>query len=200
MTPRFVTLETFVPDDSLLTRDGPSQAAADEDRLAAYEKGYNAGWEDAVAAQDAELTRLRNELGRQLEDLSFTYREAHSHVLRTLEPLLRDMVGKVLPAVARQSLGEVVLEQLLPLAEKLAGAPLEIATHPDNVAAVKALVADRAAFPAVVRGEVSLGLGQAHFRIGPAERVIDLDGAIAAIGEAVTGFFFTEKREVGTYG
>ena len=200
MSLRAFKLETFRPEDSHLTRSSVSEAAADAEKLAAYEKGYEAGWEDAVAAQDADLTRLRNELGRQLADLSFTYHEAHSHVLRTLEPLLRDMVSKVLPAIARQSLAEVILEQLRPLAEKLAGAPMQITTHPDNLATVRDLVAVTAGLPVEVRGEASLGLGQAHFRIGMTERTVDLDGAIAAIGAAVTGFFALEREEVATYG
>lgn len=200
MRMRAVQLESFTPAATSLTRDSLSEAEAEEVKLAAYEKGYNAGWEDAVAAQDDDLTRLRNELGRNLQDLSFTYHEAHSHVLRTLEPLLRDMVAKVLPAVAREALCQVVLEHLRPLAEELATGPMEIATHPDNLRAVEDLVVGKAGFPVVVRGEPSLGLGQAHFRIGASERRVDLDGAITAIGDVVSGFFAVEKKEVKAHG
>jgi flagellar biosynthesis/type III secretory pathway protein FliH len=200
LTMRALQLETFTPAAPSLTRDSLSEAEAEEVKLAAYEKGYNAGWEDAAAAQDDDLIRLRNELGRNLQDLSFTYHEAHSHVLRTLEPLLKDMVGKVLPAIAREALGQVVLEHLRPLAVELATGPMEITTHPDNVSAVEDLVVEKAGFPVAVRGEPSLGLGQVHFRIGASERKVDLDGAIAAISEAVSGFFVVEKKEVKAHG
>ncbi len=200
MRPRIFQLETFTPVETSLTRDSLSESEAEEVKLAAYEKGYNAGWEDAAAAQDDDLVRLRNELGRNLQDLCFTYHEAHSHVLRTLEPLLRDMVAKVLPALARESLGQMVLEHLRPLAAELATGPMEIATHPDNVKAVEELVVGKAGFPVIVKGVPTLGLGQAHFRIGTAERRVDLDGAIDAIGEAVSGFFVVEKKEVKAHG
>ena len=45
-----------------------------------------------------------------------------------------------------------------------------------------------------------LGPGQAQFRIGPTERVIDLDGVIAAIAAAVSGFFDIEKQELKSHG
>lgn len=196
MTIRALQLETFTPAETSLTRDSLSETEAEEVKLVAYEKGYNAGWEDAAAAQENDLIRLRNELGRNLRDLSFTYHEAHSHVLRTLEPLLRDMVAKVLPAIAREALCPVILEHLRPLAEELATEPMEIVTHPDNLRAVEDLVAGKAGFPVAVRGEPSLGLGQAHFRIGASERRVDLDGAIAAIGDVVSGFFAVERKGV----
>jgi flagellar assembly protein FliH len=197
---RALPLETFTPAETSLTRDCLSEVEAEEVKLAAYEKGYNAGWEDAIAAQDDDLVRLRNELGRNLQDLSFTYHEAHSHVLRTLEPLLNDMVAKVLPAIARDSLSQVVLENIRPLAVDLAAGPMEIAIHPDNLSTVEELVVGKAGFPVTVRAEPSLGLGQAHFQIGASERRVDLDGAIAAISEAVSGFFVVEKKESKAHG
>lgn len=200
MISRVLKLETFAPSDPDLTRDNVTDTEAEEVRLAAYEQGYSAGWEDAVAAQDADLTRLRNELGQNLQDLAFTYHEAHSHVLRTLEPLLRDMVAKVLPAIARETLGHMVVEELRPLVADLTGAPLTIATHPDNVAMIEDLVIARAKFPAELRADPTLGPGQAQFRIGPAERVVDLDGVIAAIAGAVAGFFDIEKQELKSHG
>ena len=200
MISRILKLETFTPADPGLTRDNVTDTVAEEVRLAAYEQGYSAGWDDAVAAQDADLTRLRNELGQNLQDLAFTYHEAHSHVLRTLEPLLRDMVAKVLPAVAREALGQMVVEELRPLVADLTDAPLSIVTHPENVSMIEDLVIAHARFPAEVRADPTLGPGQAQFRIGPTERVIDLDGVIAAIAAAVSGFFDIEKQELKSHG
>ena len=199
MISRILKLETFTPADPGLTRDNVTDTVAEEVRLAAYEQGYSAGWDDAVAAQDADLTRLRNELGQNLQDLAFTYHEAHSHVLRTLEPLLRDMVAKVLPAVAREALGQMVVEELRPLVADLTDAPLSIVTHPENVSMIEDLVIAHVKFPAEVRADPTLGPGQAQFRIGPTERMIDLDGAIAAIAGAVSGFFDIEKQELKSH-
>lgn len=200
MSLRALRLETFAPQTIGLMRDDLSEAEAEEARLAAYEQGYTAGWDDAAAAQNADITRLRNELGQSLQDMSFTYHEAHSHVLRTLEPLLRDMVSAVLPSLSREALVPLVLEQMKPLAAELAGQPMQILTHPDNVVLVEDLVRGRAGLPVAVRGEPTLGRGQAHFRIGASERIVDLDGAVATIGEAVAGFFQLEKEEIKAHG
>lgn len=200
MSLRALRLETFTPEAFGLMRDDLSEAEAEEERLAAYEQGHRAGWDDAIAAQSVDMTRLRTDLGQSLQDLSFTYHEAHSHVLRSLEPLLRDMVSVVLPAVARETLAPILLDELKPLAAELAGAPVEIVTHPDNLALVEDLVVSRAGFPATLRGEPTLGRGQAHFRTGAAERVIDLDGAMATISEAVSAFFHITKEESRAHG
>lgn len=200
MSLRALRLETFMPQTIGLMRDDVSEAEAEEARLAAYEQGYTAGWDDAAAAQSDDMTRLRNELGQSLQDMSFTYHEAHSHVLRTLEPLLRDMAGAVLPALSRETLVPILLEEMKPLAAELAGQPVEIATHPDNVALVEEMIRARAGFPIIVRSEPTLGRGQAHFCIGTAERIVDLDGAVAAIRGAVAGFFQLEKEEIKAHG
>ena len=78
-------------------------AGAEDARLASFEDGYKAGWDDAIAAQDKETARIRADFARSLEDLGFTYTEAHRHVLNAIEPLLRDMVCKVMPRMAHRA-------------------------------------------------------------------------------------------------
>ena len=198
--PRRPQLEVFdIPD-----RGGPrtdiGQGELEEARLAAYEKGYTAGWDDAIAAQDAEIARLRADLGRNLEDLSFTYHEAHSHVLRTLEPLLQDMVTKVLPAIARETIGHVALDHLRPLAKGLAGVPITVVANPANRDAIERLFVAEAGFPLRFEEEPSLGEGQVYLRLGESESRVDLDGVIAAISAAVAAFFRIEKHEERRHG
>lgn len=176
------------------------QQDLEEARLQSYEQGYSAGWDDAVAAQDAEIARLRADLGRNLEDLSFTYHEAHSHVLRTLEPLLHDMVTKVLPAINRESLGHVVLDHLRPLARELAGAPIAVVANPVNRPLIERLLTAEADFPLSFADEPSLGEGQVYLKLGEAESRVDLDGVIAAISAAVSAFFRIEKQEERRHG
>lgn len=193
MASRF-QLEVFEVPDISPEKVNVSTADFEEMRLAAFEKGYTAGWDDAVAAQDAEQARLRADLARNLEDLSFTYAEARAHVLQAMEPLLRDMVAKVLPALARDSLAPVVLETLLPLAEEMAGAAITVVVNPANRPAVEALLTARKTLPLTFVEEPSLGEGQVYLRMGDAESRIDLDGVIAAIGRAVAGFFAMQNE------
>lgn len=195
-----IQLEVFELSDMTDDRVELGQAELEECRLAAYEQGYTAGWDDAVAAQDGEVARLRADLGRNLEDLSFTYHEAHSHVLRTLEPLLHDMVTKVLPAIARESLGQMVLDHLRPMAKELADQPITLVANSANRELLEGLVVAEAPFPLTFREEPSLGDGQVYLRLGEAESRIDLDGVISAISAAVSAFFRIEKQEERHHG
>lgn len=192
---RRLQLEVFEAPEHAPRQRELAQVEIEEARLQAYEQGYTAGWDDAVAAQDAEVARLRGDLGRNLADLSFTYHEAHSHVLRTLEPLLRDMVTKVLPALTRETLGHVVLDHLRPLAHELAGAPIAVVANPVNRAIIERLLVAEADFPVIVREEESLGEGQVYLKLGEVESQIDLDGVIAAMAAAVSAFFSVERQE-----
>ncbi|MGB3313193.1 MAG: flagellar biosynthesis protein [Albidovulum sp.] len=198
--PRRVQLEVFELTDMTDERVELGQAELEECRLAAYEQGYTAGWDDAVAAQDGEVSRLRAELGRNLEDMSFTYHEAHSHVLRTLEPLLNDMVSKILPAIAREALAPLVLEHLQPVAKDLADQPVSLVANPANRELLERLVVADAPFPLIFEEEASLGDGQVYLKFGADETRIDLDGVIEAISGAVSGFFRIEKHEERRHG
>lgn len=195
MAPR-LRLEVFELPQQQATADRVQVSSADfeEMRLQAFEKGYTAGWDDAVAAQDAEASRLRADLARNLQELSFTYHEARSHVLQAMEPLLRDMVAKVLPAIAQQTLAPVVMETLRPLAEEMAGAAITVVVNPASRTAVEALLTAEKTLPLTFVEEPTLNEGQVYLRMGDAESRIDLDGVIAAIGNAVAGFFAMQSE------
>ncbi len=89
------------PDPGLVTTQ---VSAIEESKLASYEQGYKAGWDDAAAALAEDQTRIRADLARNLQQLSFTYQEARSHILKAVEPLLEEMVGRLLPDMARETL------------------------------------------------------------------------------------------------
>lgn len=171
------------------------QAEVEEVRLTAYEKGYSAGWDDAISAQNADVARLRSDLGHNLMEMSLSYRDARRHVLGTLEPLLNDMVGKVLPAIAHQTLGHIILEQLRPVAETLASAPITVKTAPATHEMVEKLLTGEAGLPVRVIAEPTLSDGQAYLKLAESEVLVDLDGVIAAISSAVTDYFRIENDE-----
>jgi flagellar assembly protein FliH len=192
---RHLQLETFdLPDIAERLPEG-LQAEVEDLRLNAYEQGYAAGWDDALAAQNSEITRLRSDLGRNLVEMSLSYRDARRHVLGTLEPLLRDMVCKVLPTIAHATLGQIILEQLNPVAESLSSGPVIVKTSPANRDSVDALLTKQTGLPIRVVAEPTLGEGQAFVKLADTEEHVDLDGMITAIAEAVTAFFRTEKDE-----
>ena len=192
---RRLKLDVFKAHDATEAEADQVSAVVFEDaRLAAYETGYSAGWEDAITAQADDQTRLHADFAQNLEALSFTYHEARGHVLRTLEPLLRDMVAKVLPDTARQALGQIVLDTLRPVAATLAATPVCIVLHPASRVLVEPLLRAKGTFPFTIVEESSLGEMQAYLRLGDTEQRVDLDGVIASIATAVDSFFHIERQ------
>ncbi|WP_339109012.1 flagellar biosynthesis protein [Thioclava sp. GXIMD4216] len=167
----------------------------EEIKLAAFEKGYSAGWEDAVAAQNAEQARLRADLGQNLQALSFTFHEARQHVLDAMRPLLVDMTAKVLPVVARQTLAQTIAEQVMPLADGLADTPLTVVVNPNSIEQVQELLSQEKSLPLTFVAEETLGEGQVYLRFGGKETHIDLDGVIALIGDAIASYFGAVQKE-----
>ena len=191
-------LEIFESDES----GGPAEtvvldiSALEEAKLASYDSGYAAGWEDATAAQSGDQSRIRAELARNLQALSFTYQEARSHVRRALEPLLTETVGKLLPEIARASLGSIVLDALMPMSETLADAPVVMVLNPASRPAVEALISEATGLPIVIEEEATLGEGQVYLRLGGSEACVDLDRATAEIMTALRGFFDLSNTEI----
>jgi flagellar biosynthesis/type III secretory pathway protein FliH len=175
--------------------DSPEQNAVEEAKLASFEQGYSAGWEDAAATQADDQSRLKGDIARNLQALGFTFQEARVHVLRAVEPLVAAIVGQLLPRLAREALAPVVLETLLPLVEALGETPVSVMVAPSSRAAVEPFLTLNSGLPLTIVEEPSLGEGQVFLRMGDAEARVDLDSAVAAITEAVRGFYTLLKEE-----
>lgn len=174
---------------------GLSEEAIEAQRLESFEEGYKAGWDDAVAARDAEAAQISAGIAATLQDLSFTYNEAYAHMVKALEPLLERMVGSMLPALARDALKHHVLDELNALARELGRAEAIVHVAPGEVEALEPLVAE-AGFPIRVAGDPELGEGQARLRFGEAERQVDLDEVLARVRRAVAAFCHETEREL----
>ncbi len=183
-------LEEFeTPAEPLDTADA-AQVALEEVRLEAFDSGYRAGWDDAMTAQSEEQNRIRADLARNLQALSFTYFEARGHVIRALAPLLREMAGRVMPEIARQTLPALVAEALENHAEAAAARPMTLVVNPTNRAAVEKVVAE-SPLPLFLVEEPSLGDGQVYLRFDETEERIDIDAALSGIAQAVSDYLAT---------
>lgn len=197
---RLYALESFDDLAGLPPGSTVSTTEFEEARLASYESGYAAGWEDAIGAQEDEIGRLRADLGQNLRDMALSYGAARNHVLKSLEPLLREMVSKVLPQMARAALADVVVDTLRPLAAEMASAPVVVRTHPDNRAAIARVIGQNPDLPITIRDEPSLALGQAFLVAGTHEAAVDLDRAIGEIAGAVQAYFLSDNPQEPSHG
>ncbi|KIN65939.1 ABC transporter, ATP-binding [Sulfitobacter noctilucae] len=164
-------------------------------RLTGFEAGYQAGWEDAVKAQVDADAKLTADFVNTLQDMSFTYHEAYAKLNEGMKPLFAQLVAKLLPEVAAQSLGVHVLSQISALTAAESGSTIEIVVSPAKEAAVRKLLDDQAAVPFVLATEASMTAGQVYLRAGSTEREINLDAVLKGISDAISAFVHTAQEE-----
>ena len=173
-----------------------SEAEIEGQKLEAFEKGYRAGWDDAVKAQSDDRTRISSAFGQHLQDLSFTYHEAYTQVMNAVTPLLDEMVRSLLPELARQTLGQHIVEQLQAMSLEIGRMDVVVAVRPERIEAVKPLLDQDFGFPIRLTADDSLAEEQADIRFGATERQIDLSDLAASLAEAVAGFAHDNQRKM----
>lgn len=189
-------LEIFEPLRAPAEPDVVSQDdTVKEDRLEAYEQGYRAGWDDAAKAEAEDQRKIRMDLAHGLQSLNFTFHEARAHVLQSLAPLMQEMVSTLLPDLARQALAPLVADQVTRLAAELAEAPLVLAVHAQDHAAIQAQLERLGNLSVTLREEPSLAPGQVSLRRGSQELRVDLARCCRDIATATRGFFGIPEQE-----
>lgn len=163
-------------------------------KLEGYEAGYQTGWDDAAKSLDEENARVKSEFARNLEDLGFTYQEARSHVLSSLEPLLQQMLQVVLPKALEDTIGPLVSEAIMPLAADLADDPIAVLVSPGSRPALEAFLAGAGAVPFEIVEKDTLPDGQIYLRSRGSERKVDLTGAVERITQAVNALYHVNEK------
>lgn len=159
-------------------------------KLEAFEKGYQAGWDDSAKAQQENASQISEDFAGNIRDLSFTYQEAYAGFVTAMEPLISQIVSAVLPKLAMDTLGLRVADLLQQEIETHGRQPVQILTAPGSAGALRAILPDDEILTIEIEEDETLAEGQVHLRLGTAaEREIDLQDVLAGIGAAVEGFF-----------
>lgn len=192
-----LSLEDFSePPGAAPPEPAPPPSEEDEGRLAAYEEGYAAGWEDATTAQTDARAEREAEVARHLQALAFGYHEARQHVMRSMEPLLNGITSTLLPRMAQQTLVPLVVETLLPLAEAAADAPIVLRTAPAAQELLEGMLARACPdLPFQIQPDAALTEGQVMLQTERGECRVDLDAAIAAIARLIDDHFEIQLKE-----
>lgn len=173
-----------------------TEVLLEEERLAAFEKGYQAGWDDSAKAQSETSAHVSADLAQNLKDLSFTYHEAYAGMLKGLRPLIQQMVEAVLPRIAHDTLGLQVSEILQDLNESHGRLPVHILAAPDSLGPIRQLVEPITDLPVTLDDDESLTSGQVRIEFGQvAERDIDVPRVLQGISEAITAYFNSDDTD-----
>ncbi|MCC5987948.1 MAG: hypothetical protein JJT95_09715 [Pararhodobacter sp.] len=164
-------------------------------KLNAYERGYTAGWDDAMR-QASDETRARHEaLARMAEGLSFTFHEAQAHVLGALEPLLQAIAAQILPELARAALVQAVGEELMSVAATLAGTPVELRVPAGKRDAFEEGFEGLVLPPLEIVECDDLAEGVAEFAADARHTRVDLAGVADRLADAITRFYQTDMPQ-----
>ena len=176
-----------------------SEEVVEEQKLASFEKGYSAGWDDAVTTKDKETTRISATLASSLEDLNFTYQEAQSQLIESLDPMFKVLTSAVLPDAMSATFGHHIVDQMMDMARGQTDQPMTIVVSPGEGTAVRALLPEAFSVPVKVSEDESLSPGQAYLRVGSSEREINSSGLMESIEDSIDAFTY-HVREDSQYG
>lgn len=193
MLEEFSSVQIQTPTENFFSNADPildSESQSTED----FERGYKAGWDDAAVAETENQTRISAEFARNLQDIGFTFHEARNHVLKSLDNLLSELVGSLVPEIASRAIGAIIAEEIIPMAELAADTPTQIVVPPSAVPALESLVADYATFPVEIVEEPSLCIGQVFLRAGNTEKQINFSTSLEAVSEALLAMYQTNER------
>lgn len=172
-----------------------SEPVSEEALLDSYETGYKAGWEDATKARDDSQKAIGDALLANLQDLSFTYHEAHEAVLADVAPMVEKAIMTVLPELARKSVGAIVIDELQRIIESHGATPVCLVTSPDDYDTVAELMPGDLQFPVTIKPDPALASGQAQFKFDAREREIDLSEVLGAVEQAFVAFTHETRKE-----
>lgn len=178
---------------------GLSEEAVEEQRLVSFEKGYSAGWEDAISAKDQESTRISATLASSLEDLNFTYHEAQTQLIESLDPMFKVLTSSVLPDAMAATFGHHIVDQLTDMARLQTDQAMQIVVSPGESHGVRALVAENISVPVKVQEDDTLAEGQAYLRVGASERELNSSALLESIHGSIDAFTY-HVREDSQYG
>lgn len=174
---------------ALNPEDAAPSADLEASRLAGYEAGYQAGWDDALQSSEMENTHIRAEFARNLEELSFSFFEARKQVCLSLKPLVTALVDRIVPDLMRAHYKSLLEEVLLPLVEEQSQPNVDLVCAIEDEAVLKELLADQSRLPVVLRTEPSFSQGQVRFVLGHEVHDIDSEALLQQITKASDRFF-----------
>lgn len=189
-------------DFSLYDPEGPTEEPVPRERvedqkLQAFEEGYQAGWTDAEKNVASEQKNMGEEMLHTLRDLSFTYQEALSRLNRGLEPMFNHLMDTLLPQTASAALRAHVIEQLVELAATQTNAEISLRVSEVNLLMFEDLLEGvELKLPVALTADKSLTANQLFVSLEMVEREVNLDAVCQEIKTAMAAFNFHSQTEL----
>ncbi|MAC81085.1 MAG: ABC transporter ATP-binding protein [Rhodobacteraceae bacterium] len=175
-----------------------SELDLEEQRLAAFEKGYSAGWEDAIAADTQGKAHLSAALTQNLEDAAFSYHEALTQMQASVMPVFEAIAEQLLPGMIRAGLAPQILRALDDIATQAMGRPLVLAIPPGTEQVIAPLLPEIDNVEIILDEDPTLTDGQARLHLDDGGVEIDLTALADEMRKAITAFVFETRKETSS--
>ena len=172
-----------------------SNLELEEQRLAAFEKGYSAGWEDAIAADAQGKAHLSSVLTQNLEDAVFSYHEALGQMQQALVPVFEAIAEQLLPGMVRSGLAPHILTALQDIATETMARPLILSVPPGTEDGIAPLLPAAGNVDLIIREDGSLSEGQARLHLDDSGVEIDLSALADEMRDALAAYVFETRKE-----
>lgn len=168
----------------------------EDQKLQAFEDGYQAGWTDADANHSAEQKNLDAGFLATLRDLSFSHQEALACLNRSLKPMFEQMIATLLPQTIKAALRAHVVEQLMELTATQTEARITLRFSSENTQMIEDLMEEAELnTPVSLLPDEHLSAQQIFVALDTYEKEINLDAVCQEITNAMTAFNFHSQTE-----
>ena len=164
----------------------------EEERLEAFEKGYQAGWDDSAKAASDTAGRVSIEFSQAIADMALTYEEAFNGMLTAVHPLISQVVRTVLPTLAQEALAPRLAEIISDQIAQHGRQDVVISAAPEQAEALRAIELPTVNVPVSISADPVLSTHQIQIAFSNGqEQEIDLQTTIAQISDAIDSYFNT---------
>ncbi|MEO9457582.1 MAG: hypothetical protein ABJG56_01240 [Lentilitoribacter sp.] len=164
----------------------------DNEKLLAFDAGYQAGWDDATAARQVSDTNLCDALVENLQEISFSFHEAKSGLINEVRPLFDEVLDTLLPEVIRMSIGPHIMEQISSLAREASDQLILVEVSSDDFSSLRAFFEAQNLSSFELKEQVEFTAGQVLLRIGGKEIEIDFEQTLREIKASINNLFDEE--------
>lgn len=172
-----------------------SNLELEEQRLAAFEKGYSAGWEDAIAADAQGKAKLSSALTQNLEEAVFSYHEALTQMQQALTPVFEAIAEQLLPGMVRSGLAPHIAMAMRDIATEAMAQPLILSVPPGTEDSIAPMLPAVDSVQLVIREDNNLADGQARLHLNDGGIEVDLAHLAQEMTDSLSAFVYETRKE-----
>ncbi|MEL6563031.1 MAG: hypothetical protein AAFQ59_01200 [Pseudomonadota bacterium] len=171
-----------------------SRDSLEDEKLQAFENGYQAGWDDSIKAQANLDLSISSALAANLQDASFQYHEVRAQLTRSMREIMQGVVATILPDIAKQTLGAHLVQLVEAHARGTMEHTIELRVPEAAIDHVERLLPDSPIAYSLM-ADPTLAQDQATMRLGETEHAVDLGRMVKDITVAIETYFETQVAE-----